>query len=283
MSGKLIITAFVNFDEEGRIAVILHRITNCCNFWRDLKMSSRIANRRNRKGFTLIELVVVLFILVGLAALIIPAVGGLVSRTTASTSASSIGNVANAIQRYEAQHLTYPDNFDSLKTDLTGTNLDTLDAAFITATVNVTLTAPSRVPLTAAGITSIGVHTVGDGSYVQATPTALTNATILRGLSAPTQVSLGLETAGVAGKYIVLGVGAITSMKGRTMMDPPVAFPSDGSINPIHTYRRFMAIFQINNGTDPLTRAKLVGVLAPDASSISTELGNYFSLINPTN
>jgi len=246
-------------------------------------MSSRNANPRNRKGFTLIELVVVLLILVGLAALIIPAVSGLVGRTTASTSASSIGNVANAIQRYEAQHLTYPDNFDSLKTDLIGTNLNTLDAAFITATVNVTLTAPNRVPLTAAGITSIGVHAVGDGSYVQATPTALTNTTILRGLSAPTQVSLGLETVGVAGKYIVLGVGAITGMKGRTMMEPPVAFPSDGSINPVTAYRRFMAIFQINDGTVPLTRAKLVGVLAPDASSISTELGNYFSLVNPSN
>ncbi len=246
-------------------------------------MLKRFSKDRNRKGFTLIELIVVLFILVGLAALIIPTVSGLVSRTTASTSASSIGNVANAIQRYEAQFMTYPDNFDSLKTNLTGTNLDTLDAAFISATANVTLSAPTLVPLSAAGITSVGVHTVGDGSYVQATPTALTATTVLRGPTALTQEALGIEKTGVAGKYVLLGVGSITDMKGRTMMEPPVAFPSDGTINPVSTYRRFMAIFQITDGTNPLVRAKLVGVLAPDASSVSTELGNYFTLTQPNN
>jgi prepilin-type N-terminal cleavage/methylation domain-containing protein len=247
-------------------------------------MLSRSRNRRSRKGFTLIELIVVLFILVGLAALIIPTVNGLVGRTTASTSASSIGNVANAIQRYEAQFMQYPDNFDSMKTNLTtGADLDTLDAALITATENVTLTAPTRVPLTAAGITSVGLHTDGDGSYVLAAPTALTNTSILLGPTVAAQVALGLEKTGAAGKYVVLGVGSITDMKGRTIMDPPTAFPSDGSINPLLTYRRFLAIFQITDGTDPLVRAKLVGVLAPDASGVSTELGNYFHLALPNN
>ena len=134
-----------------------------------------------------------------------------------------------------------------------------------------------------AGITSVGLHTTGDGSYVLATPTALTNTAVLRGPTAATQVALGLEKVGVAGKYIVLGVGSITDMKGRTIIEPPAAFPSDGSINPVLKYRRFMAIFQINDGTNPLTRAKLVGVLAPDASSVSTELGNYFTLAQPNN
>lgn len=247
-------------------------------------MLSRFRNRRSRKGFTLIELIVVLFILVGLAALIIPTVSGLVGRTTASTSASSIGNVANAIQRYEAQFMTYPDNFDSLQTNLvTGVSLNTLDAAIVAATEDLTLTAPIRVPLTAAGITSVGLHTADDGSYAQAAPTALTNTSILRGLRVAVQESLGLEKTGVAGKYVVLGVGSITDMKGKTMIEPPAAFPSDGSINPVVTYRRFMAIFQITDGTDPLKRAKLVGVLAPDASSVATELGNYFTLAQPNN
>jgi prepilin-type N-terminal cleavage/methylation domain-containing protein len=249
------------------------------------KMLSRLRNRKSRKGFTLIELIVVLFILVGLAALIIPTVSGMVGRTTASTSASSIGNVANAIQRYEAQFMQYPDNFDSLKTSLAaGTELNTLDAAFIAATEEVTMSPTIRVPLTAAGITSVGIHTAGDGSYVLALPTPLTNAAVLRGPTAATQIAMGLEKSpGVAGKYIVLGVGSITDMKGRTIIEPPAAFPSDGSINPNLTYRRFMAIFQISDGTNPLTRAKLVGVLAPDASNVSTELGNYFTLAQPNN
>lgn len=250
-------------------------------------MLSRFRNRRSRKGFTLIELIVVLFILVGLAALIIPTVSGMVGRTTASTSASSIGNVANAIQRYEAQFMQYPDNFDSLKnTFATGTEINTLDAAFVTATEEVTLDPTERVPLTAAGITSVGLQGLNDGSYALATPTPLpaTGNTIFRGLTTSTQIALGLEKTGVVGKYICLGVGSITDMKGKTMIEPPAAFPSDGSINPVLTYRRFIAIFQItdNSGTS-LRRAKLVGVLAPDASSVSTELGNYFVLTQPNN
>ena len=247
-------------------------------------MLSRFRNRRSRKGFTLIELIVVLFILVGLAALIIPTVGGLVGRTTASTSASSIGNVANAIQRYEAQFMTYPDNFDSLQTNIaTGASLNTLDDAIVAATEDLELTLSKRVPLTAAGIVNVGVHTANHGSYDPATSTALADDSILRGLKASYQEFLGLENTGVAGKYVVLGVGAITDMKGKTIIEPPVAFPSDGSINPVLTYRRFMAIFQINNGATPLTRAKLVGVLAPDASAVSTELTNYFNLTQPNN
>ena len=247
-------------------------------------MLSRSRNRRSRKGFTLIELIVVLFILVGLAALIIPTVSGMVGRTTASTSASSIGNVANAIQRYEAQFMQYPDNFDSLKTSFaTGTELNTLDAALVAATEEVTLTLAKRAPLIAAGITSVGLHATDDGSYAFATPTTLTATAILRGPTVATQEALGLEKTGAAGKYIVLGVGSITDMKGRTIIEPPAAFPSDGSINPVLKYRRFIAIFQISDGTDPLTRAKLVGVLAPDASGVSTELGNYFTLAQPNN
>jgi len=253
-------------------------------------MPSHIANRKIHKGFTLIELVVVLFILVGLAALIIPAVSGLVGRTTASTSASSIGNVANSIQRYEAQYLTYPNNFDSLMTNLVaGTILNTLDPALATAssltgaTEDLVLSTALLVPLTAAGISNVGDHAVDDGSYQLAASTTLLDTMTLRGLKAATQVALGLERTGAVGKYVVLGVGSITDMKGRTMVEPPVAFPSDGSINPNTTYRRFIAIFQITDGTNPLNRAKLVGILSPDASSVSTELGNYFALVDPNN
>ncbi len=62
----------------------------------------------SRQAFTLVELIVVLMILVGLAAILIPAITDMVSRTSRSAASSNISEVAGAIQRYEAQYLEYP-------------------------------------------------------------------------------------------------------------------------------------------------------------------------------
>ena len=238
--------------------------------------STRIDTRR---GFTLVELIVVLMILVGLAAILIPAVTDMVARTNASTASSNISEVANSIQRYETQYLAYPNNLDSLMTDLTGTDLDTLSTALTAATADVTLTALTRAPLTAAGITTVGVHTAGDNTFAMPTATALTDTTILKGLTAASQVALGLETTGVAGKYILLGVGAKTDLNGKTNMHAPVYFPENGTLNPDAIYARFIAVFQITDGTDPLDRAKLTTIITPTAEGLNAGLADYFELV----
>lgn len=232
----------------------------------------------SRDGFTLVELIVVLMILVGLAAVLIPAVTDMVARTNASTSSSNISEVANSIQRYEAQYLEYPNNLDSLMTDLLGTDLDTLSADLTAAIQDVTLTASTRAPLTAAGITSVGIHAAGDNTFDRATATALTNTTVLKGLTAATQVTLGLETTGVSGKYVVFGLGALAELNGKTNIDAPVYFPETGTLNPDTIYGRFIAVFQITDGTDPLTRAKLVAVITPTGDGLNTGLSNYFDV-----
>lgn len=233
-----------------------------------------------RDGFTLVELIVVLMILVGLAAILIPAVTDMVARTNASTSTSNISEVANSIQRYETQYLSYPNNFDSLMTDLIGTDLDTLSSGLTAATADVTLTAATRAPLTVAGITSVGVHAVGDNTFQPATATALTDASILKGLTAAAQVSLGLETAGVAGKYVILGVGSISELNGKTNIDAPVYFPENGTLNPDAVYGRFIAVFQITDGTDPLDRAKLITVMTPTGNGLNSGMADYFELVS---
>ena len=70
---------------------------------------------RNHDGFTLVELIVVLMILAGLAAILIPAVTDMVARTNASTAVSNISEVTNSVQRYETQYLSYPNNLASQK------------------------------------------------------------------------------------------------------------------------------------------------------------------------
>jgi Tfp pilus assembly protein PilE len=240
--------------------------------------TNRIKPLTRRAAFTLVELIVVLMILVGLAAVLIPAITDMVVRTNRSTAASNIGEVAGAIQRYDAQYMGYPDNLDSLMTDLTGTDLDTLTATLTAATADVTLSANTLATLAAAGIVNVGIHTAGDGTFDLPTATALTNTTVLKGLTAGTQQTLGLETTGAAGKYILLGVGALSDMNGKTMLDAPVHFPRDASANPETTYSRFLAVIQITDGASALTRAKLVGVIAPDAAGLSGELDSYFHI-----
>lgn len=233
---------------------------------------------RSRTGFTLVELIVVLMILIGLAAILIPAVTDMVARTNASTSASNISEVSNSIQRYETQYLSYPNNLDSLMTDLTGTDLDTLSAGLTAATADVTLTAATRVPLTVAGISSVGIHTAGDNTFQLATATALTDTTVLKGLTAAAQQTLGLETTGVLGKYIVLGIGSLSDLNGKTNIDAPVYFPENGTLNPDAVYGRFIAVFQITDGTNPLNRAKLVLVITPTGNGLNDGLADYFEI-----
>lgn len=246
-------------------------------------------SRLSRHAFTLVELIVVLTILVGLAGVLIPAVTDMIARTNRSTSAINISEVAGAIQRYDAQYMTYPNNFDSLMMDdgasgglAAGLDLDTLTAALGTSTADVTLTAPLIATLAAGGITSVGFHAPGDGTFVLPAATTLVANDKLKGLTATAQQQLGLETTGVAGKYIILGVGALCDMNGKTMVDAPVHFPRNATTNPETTYARFIAVFEITDGTalpgGALTRTKFVGVIAPDGLGLSDELDGYFHI-----
>jgi prepilin-type N-terminal cleavage/methylation domain-containing protein len=254
---------------------------------RDIAMKTNLVRPLvHRRAFTLVELIVVLTILVGLAGVLIPAVTDMISRTNRSTSAANISEVAGAIQRYDAQYMSYPNNFDSLMMDVAsgglagGDDLDTLTTELGTASADVTLTAETVATLAAAGITSVGLHVSEDATFDLPTPTTLAVGDKLKGPTAATQQALGLETTGVSGKYVLLGVGALSDMNGKTMIDAPVHFPRNSTTNPETAYARFIAVFQITDGTalpdGALTRAKFAGVIAPDGLGLSDELDGYF-------
>lgn len=233
---------------------------------------------RSRQAFTLIELIVVLTILVGLAGVLVPAVTNMVNRTNRSTSAVNISEVSGAVQRFEAIYMEYPDNLDSLVTDVTlGTLLNTTYPSLTGVLDVVSLNANTLVTLNNAGITTVGRHAVSDTTFDTPTLIALTDTTILNGPTAAQQVALGLETTGTLGKYIVLGIGARSELNGTTMVDAPVHFPRDAASNPDLVYSRFLAIFQITDGSTALTRARFVGVIAPDGSGMSTQLSGYYN------
>ena len=65
-------------------------------------------------GMTLIELAVVLLVLIGLAGLTLPYVGGFIAKTSTSTGATSNADLYNALALYQAQTGGYPNNLDLL-------------------------------------------------------------------------------------------------------------------------------------------------------------------------
>jgi prepilin-type N-terminal cleavage/methylation domain-containing protein len=245
---------------------------------RGFAMIFKMSNRPSRRAFTLIELIVVLTILVGLAGVLIPTITNMVGRTNRSTSASNIAEIAGAVQRYEAIFFNYPDRLDAMKTDLVGTDLNTLNPDLPLVTENVTLTADTLATLNEAGLVNVGIHTADDTTFVLPTPTAMAVGTVLLGLTAAHQVDLGLETTGSAGKYVVFGIGTLSALTGTVMVDAPVHFPRDADTNPDEVYSRFLAIFQITDGTDALVRARFIGVIAPDGAGLSTQLGGYYNI-----
>jgi len=71
-------------------------------------------NRRNRKGFTLIELMVVILILAILAALIVPRVIGHSSDAKRSKATADIAEIKNALNRFRLACDRYPTTEEGL-------------------------------------------------------------------------------------------------------------------------------------------------------------------------
>ncbi len=69
---------------------------------------------RPRPGLTLIELLVVLTILIALAAILIPMMPNVLSRSHDSSSATNISEISRAVQTYNQLYFGFPNNLDNL-------------------------------------------------------------------------------------------------------------------------------------------------------------------------
>jgi len=66
------------------------------------------ARTAKQRGFTLVELLIVVIILAILAAIVIPQFSGATTDTREAALDSNLGGLRNAIELYKAQHSTYP-------------------------------------------------------------------------------------------------------------------------------------------------------------------------------
>jgi type II secretory pathway pseudopilin PulG len=133
-------------------------------------------------GMTLIELSVVLLILIALASLMIPYVGGFLEKAATSTGAASTAEVYNSLALYQTQFGAYPDNLDLLA-DAAG-NIDaTLDD--FTQTPNVAKTG-GTIKTPSDNLMNWGPVQAAAGAAAGAAPVAAdTVANIIASLQAP--------------------------------------------------------------------------------------------------
>ncbi len=78
------------------------------------KMRNILSQQNNEKGFTLIELIVVIAVLGMIASIAIPKVGNITSRAREQADASNIQILQSAVERYNAENGDYPDEPDDL-------------------------------------------------------------------------------------------------------------------------------------------------------------------------
>jgi len=229
-------------------------------------------NKARQAGMTLIELTVVLLVLIGLAGLMIPYVGGFVSKTHDSTGSDSLASLNSAIQRYDVQFLGQPAGYDSLMSNITsgsgavytklmnGDGTGTLDAKDYVKVVS----------LDAESFTDVGIDNVMlmDSTTSDATFAATASSVNLSG----TVELLALQVSGTCGMndpmgcieddaelgeilgrkvdtdandYVIFGVGQDSAMVGKTVSEAPVHFAKTGAMSAANKYNRILAVYAV--------------------------------------
>jgi prepilin-type N-terminal cleavage/methylation domain-containing protein len=240
------------------------------------------ARRQAARGLTLIELVVVLAILVALVGLVLAFFPGLLSRASRSTSASSIQDVARAVQVNYTTALTYGTGYDSLlntggtalfsKLALASSNqlsrLASIDAADAAALGALGITTYRHLDNTIANDATFSV------SDVTATP--ISGAPIATINSVQVQNALrGNYTVVGTPVYAVFGLNKRASIVGGNQMlqDAPVRAGANANENPTTSYQRYGLVFLID-GAPAARQARFVGACAFTGNGITTAEGD---------
>jgi prepilin-type N-terminal cleavage/methylation domain-containing protein len=231
-----------------------------------------------RRGFTLIELVVVLAILAAIAGLVIPQVAGLGRTTDMASSAKSQSDLANNIQLFFVLQKRFPQGFDSLidtagaiyASDTTDANTQTkglpyagadgtrLQAQLAVAALTNAAGADYLRSFQRAGFDYVYDHdlTVINSNNSGATQRLLTASPCnVAEVNSAGPLAAKLVPAGVqpGQRLIALGIGPKNSAIGKTITNCPLYNGADGKY-----YGRYVAVFMIFATGE---RAQLVGVI----------------------
>jgi prepilin-type N-terminal cleavage/methylation domain-containing protein len=273
---------------------------------------------RQRKGLTLLELVVVMAILVAIAGILVPLLPNLLSNANNATGATNVTELNKSLQTYQSVNYQYPDGYDSLIG--TGTNAGKLapqvlfsgwsGASGMSASLSATnLTSSQVTSLNSAGITTVynmadltatpapsatfpGVVTTStSGMNAVVTPVATpisTSATVVMATPSYIQQVFGMGSVPTAdltngAGYVVFGIGAYCTLVGDRncgVAEAPVRGTPSDSDDPSKTYGRFAAVYRV----DPSgSAATLVGCACPGGMGLMASEGmqtKYYSTVH---
>ena len=271
-------------------------------------MVRRSGRSRAREGFTLLELVIVVGVLVILAGLVLPNLDLFKQKANKAASATNMADLSRTIQQFYAQYAAYPDRWDSLM----GNTGSTLWAASYDTNHNLQLGldseltggpipgSPTKLTLDTIAndgelrsLTRMGITTVLD---VAATPTSASDFptdcfTVPRALATGAKVAT-INPADDDGKAIinhlypqqtdsanpvvptgkhlvVLGIGPRNTMMGTAVQEIPIYPNRDATLE----YARFLAVFEASEDGSP---AHLKTVLGADGDTINSETNEYY-------
>jgi prepilin-type N-terminal cleavage/methylation domain-containing protein len=274
------------------------RPLSCLSAWKRREASLYslpLRRRRQRPGFTLMELIVVVGILAVLAGLMVPALTNMWRPAQTAAEADTQAELINYISMFENRTQFYPDQFDSLLTSggAAAYSKDNPDLLASTgkqklAIVPLTNDATNGMYLTSlnmAGIKNVMwhdetvtpasnsgtlLHLLATGDNVAAVNPASSEG-ILR-IRSIFPASNGVLPTGT--QLFVFGVGPMNTAVGVTMASAPVS-PHPESYT---YYRRYLAVFAAYADG---TRAHLKTVFDRHGDTLDTTLSKYMQESKP--
>lgn len=225
---------------------------------------SSIQHKRaaNRRGLTLIELVVVLTVLVSLGSLLVPIVGNALTRSHVATCAQNIPAINRMLSTAIVTTGSYGDGwstgvFDSAATTVGDAAVNDVDGAVVAGGGTSTLVVDQLTTAEAGVLADVGITQLFD----HGDPAVVTDydVTFNNGLTAnasvdgahvivltPAQYG-GLSLAAPEGRYIWLGIDKSWTGIGTLCPEPPVHFGDTPGAYPNECYSRFGAVFDVSS------------------------------------
>ncbi len=270
---------------------------------------SRTNLKTDRRGLTLVELVVVLAILAAVAAIVVPMLPNLLRRAHKAIDATQTSELGKAVQLYQSLFYEYPDNFDLLTSGTTGfpgympADGGNVFGGFATATaltsdelgalskvgidkvqkLATTSTQPTLNPYAGTILADVVDLTLPANSgtlFALIDPTNNTNI--------PANFLAAARANDTTARFVVFGVGPRSSMVNKVIQDAPTSVPQKSGFTPANTYSRVGVIFKVSgtevNNAD--NRAVFVGSVALEDDELEAtdkDIVGYYEVARGTN
>jgi type II secretory pathway pseudopilin PulG len=248
-----------------------------------------------RPGFTLVELVVVLMVLIALAGILLPQFSGMISRTHTSAASTNMNEINKAVNFYLYKTLKgYPDNLDvPVDSGAPATLVNTLEAGGPTDMTVVSAPDAGQVAslnnmgintvnylLNASALSSGGFSATFSGS-VPASKTIATGASLVTMSDTRAATEFGSALLGANANppetYVIFGLNTSCTAIPTAMESAPVHFDQ---VDPNAVYSRFFLVFAIptTGSTTAATawNARYVGSVGAELSGLNGHINDYY-------